>query len=403
MAELKIPEVILRERRARKLTQEQLAAVLDVSPQAVSNWERGGYPDITLLPRIANFFGISVDVLIGNDEVTKKEEVEAFFDAYWKEPDNTEGHTNRLRMSKEIYEKYPENEQVLDLLGDAIIHNMDTLDENLSLLRKVCQQIMDNSTDEYYRRKVRRYMIYVATDEEVEDVIHQSGVDWSESIQIGILREERLRLHKRWDDFYTRRNTNDLLIFMQYLGRNNMDYYLREDTFVFAEAERVAGWEAHKMRLLSSFGEDGIVPEAWCGCLAEASLKWAAAMIACGRVDEGFARLEATFPLYERWLAIPPGALMDVGCPAVFGGAQVTKCSSEDYMVYIVFPGDSPTDADTDLSAKGRKVWTPYLWLFWQLKGDIAHAMMKWSWFDGVKEDPRYTALLEKAKKMAEI
>ena len=45
MAELKIAEVILRERRKLKLTQEELANALMVSPQAVSNWERGGYPD----------------------------------------------------------------------------------------------------------------------------------------------------------------------------------------------------------------------------------------------------------------------------------------------------------------------------------------------------------------------
>ena len=65
--ELKIPEVILKKRREKNLTQEELASALGVSPQAVSNWERGGYPDITLLPKIANFFEITVDELIGND------------------------------------------------------------------------------------------------------------------------------------------------------------------------------------------------------------------------------------------------------------------------------------------------------------------------------------------------
>ena len=72
MIELKISEVILRERKRLNLTQEELAQALYVSPQAVSNWERGGYPDITLLPSIANFFGISVDELIGNDEVSRQ-------------------------------------------------------------------------------------------------------------------------------------------------------------------------------------------------------------------------------------------------------------------------------------------------------------------------------------------
>ena len=40
--ELKIGETILRLRRERGLTQEQLAVAVGVSPPAVSKWERGG-------------------------------------------------------------------------------------------------------------------------------------------------------------------------------------------------------------------------------------------------------------------------------------------------------------------------------------------------------------------------
>ena len=82
MAELKIAEVILRERRKLKLTQEELANALMVSSQAVSNWERGGYPDITLLPRIANYFKITVDELIGNDAATMDEDMISFGNKY---------------------------------------------------------------------------------------------------------------------------------------------------------------------------------------------------------------------------------------------------------------------------------------------------------------------------------
>lgn len=78
MFELKISEVIFRERQKNKLTQEELASKLGVSAQAVSNWERGGYPDIVLLPQIANFFRITVDELIGNDEAAKQADIESF-------------------------------------------------------------------------------------------------------------------------------------------------------------------------------------------------------------------------------------------------------------------------------------------------------------------------------------
>ena len=63
---IKIGEKIkqLRLRDGRK--QEDLANALGVSPQAVSRWEaNGGYPDMELIPAIANYFNISIDELFG--------------------------------------------------------------------------------------------------------------------------------------------------------------------------------------------------------------------------------------------------------------------------------------------------------------------------------------------------
>ena len=54
---------IARHRRKTGLTQNALGARLGVSAQAVSKWERQlAYPDITLLPAIADLFG----TLLGN-------------------------------------------------------------------------------------------------------------------------------------------------------------------------------------------------------------------------------------------------------------------------------------------------------------------------------------------------
>ena len=53
-------------RKIQKKTQAQLAEYLAVQPQTVSRWEaEGGMPDITLLPKIALFFSISIDELFG--------------------------------------------------------------------------------------------------------------------------------------------------------------------------------------------------------------------------------------------------------------------------------------------------------------------------------------------------
>ncbi len=50
-------------RMERGIRQEELAKYVGVSTQAVSKWENGGAPDIELLPKIADFFGVLTDFL----------------------------------------------------------------------------------------------------------------------------------------------------------------------------------------------------------------------------------------------------------------------------------------------------------------------------------------------------
>ena len=61
-------EIIVRSRKALGLTQEGLAQKLGVTNQAVSKWESGqSCPDLALLPRIADLFGIPIDELFGRE------------------------------------------------------------------------------------------------------------------------------------------------------------------------------------------------------------------------------------------------------------------------------------------------------------------------------------------------
>lgn len=69
-------------RKDKNLTQEQMAEIFNVSPQAISRWETGStYPDITLLPIIADFFGLSIDDLLGSSQ----DKIKARVDYYMSE------------------------------------------------------------------------------------------------------------------------------------------------------------------------------------------------------------------------------------------------------------------------------------------------------------------------------
>ena len=55
-------------RRSQQLTQEQLADKLGVTKQSVSNWENGNImPSVEMLEKIADFFNVSVDYLLGRN------------------------------------------------------------------------------------------------------------------------------------------------------------------------------------------------------------------------------------------------------------------------------------------------------------------------------------------------
>lgn len=54
-------------RKEKGIKQEELAAYVGVSTQAVSKWENGGTPDTELLPKIADFFSVSIDFLFGRN------------------------------------------------------------------------------------------------------------------------------------------------------------------------------------------------------------------------------------------------------------------------------------------------------------------------------------------------
>lgn len=60
--------IITEERKNKGMTQEELAAALNITPQAVSKWENGiGLPDVTLFPKIAKVLDIPIGVLFGTE------------------------------------------------------------------------------------------------------------------------------------------------------------------------------------------------------------------------------------------------------------------------------------------------------------------------------------------------
>ena len=117
---IKIGEKIknLRARDGRK--QEDLANALGVSPQAVSRWEaNGGYPDMALLPAIANYFNVTIDELFGYSK-DRQEKLKAILSKAEAAINDQGDMTECVEMLRAAAEEFPSEPQVLIQLGYAL-------------------------------------------------------------------------------------------------------------------------------------------------------------------------------------------------------------------------------------------------------------------------------------------
>ena len=107
-------------RKNRNLTQEQMADIFHVSPQAVSRWENGiTYPDIEMLPSLADFFNISVDDLLGIDIKKKEERIEEIINQIC-EAIKENAVDKEIEIVKNGLEEFPNNLYLLDRLAGSL-------------------------------------------------------------------------------------------------------------------------------------------------------------------------------------------------------------------------------------------------------------------------------------------
>jgi len=151
---LLIGETIKRIRRERDLTQEEVAAHLGISFQAISKWERGdGYPDITMLPALANYFGISVDELLGMSELAQKDTYEKI-NKIWSENNHAGAHRENVTLMRQALKTFPNNALLLVQLSTSLEKLDGTADEKRKYLREslaVQEQILRYGEDSEVR------------------------------------------------------------------------------------------------------------------------------------------------------------------------------------------------------------------------------------------------------------
>jgi len=273
--ELNFGENIKKLRRSRDLTQEALADALGISAQSVSKWECAyGYPDITQLPAIANFFGVTIDELLNNDKDGREAEREKFIEKF---RDFTWASDEQIEFVREYCRRYPDELDFTVCLSTVLSQSIVIYPENktkyLPLLRSTVEKALESPA---HRNNALYNIITACEEEEVEQYLHLAPY----SVE------------------FTRRN----LLISRYESIADSDKQLIHQGLAFIEnmarqldirypdslgPERKLAYHKCILSVIRSFSDNGNVPDGWLAFYSYKQLVLAACLFGNGNHDEG--------------------------------------------------------------------------------------------------------------------
>jgi transcriptional regulator with XRE-family HTH domain len=127
MKEINIAKVLVKKRKEKGITQDELANYIGVSKASVSKWEtEQSYPDVTFLPQLAAYFNISIDELMDYKPQMLKEDIRKLYRKlsadFTKKPFDTVMEDCR-KIIKKYYSCFP----LLLQMGILMINHVELL------------------------------------------------------------------------------------------------------------------------------------------------------------------------------------------------------------------------------------------------------------------------------------
>lgn len=374
--QLLISKNIARYRRAKNITQDELAAALDVTPQAVSNWERGGYPDITLLPGLANYFGVTIDELMGNDEIGKKEDIEG----YYAKSETIENAEERFLLAMEYHRKYPDD---LNLILSAAAQGeycLTAFPEKQEIyypvIRELCVRLLDVPI---YREYAIRRMVMLCPNDELPEWLERSAQTAFFTRRSNLVGRYLHNLRDDVENAYIQQSLSNLESLSFLLDTRYQDQL---------GPEKKAAYHYSILALMDALrDETGALPDGWLLLYGYKSLVLAACLFGCGKTEEGWTAFGDGVAMMKRWFTFPEEVSLALGGGEFLGGLKIKKdwyhAVTPDGQEHLLYDTISLCDYTAD---------------------DLLEFLTnpRWAWFNSVREDERFVKAVAWAKERAE-
>lgn len=349
-------------RKELQLTQEQLAAELGVTAQAISKWERGGAPDIGMLPIIANFFQITIDELLENGtQNVNHERAMLFSKTRKKSPEE------QIELINAFLRKYPKDSDAMVVLLNAIRQlSHDKMVLHLPRMRELCEKILANTNDPDTRNNAVMLMCKSCPKEEREE--------W-----LSLLPEIMYNRRHTIRTFLTLRDNDhrDGEAYVELLMYLELSEHMKNRIPDQLGPERKMRQSEYYMKIIESLADEtGEIPIGWHCQYAYEQLVLSASLFALNRREEAWTQFSEAIDRFLKWFGVSDDKQLSTG----FDRIKVSK--KHTYAYYTDSDGIEHSEF-IGLSVSFYCAITP----------SELHRILTspaWAWFDSAREDPRY-------------
>lgn len=357
-------------RKQKDITQEQLAEMLGVSCQSVSRWELGVcYPDFELLPVIANYFEVTIDSLLSNDDISKEKDKELFFERLdkldWSD-------TEQLSLAKEYCYKYPTDPQyrwhLVRIATNQILIGNDKNGEIYQMLKTNAEKLLETK----YRDATIDQMVVACTEDDLEYWLELCPYT-STFNRRGCIVSRYNRRSGNEDKQYIHQGLENLEKFSNQLDRRYPDSY---------GSTKKSKYHYKILKIIESFGDGNEVPDGWKLFYAYKQLVLSACLFDMDKHEEGWKNFDSAINKYK-YIFDSTDKWLDLG-GELFANLKVNKTwttavdeSGEEYELFGI----------------------SYL-SFYSI--DFLYGFLnnpRWAWFNSVRETDKYKNTIEWIKK----
>lgn len=281
-------------RKKKKVTQEELANFLGVTKASVSKWEtRQSLPDVLLLPRLASYFDVSIDELLGYAPQLSREQIQKHYHSLSEEfaSGDFEGTVEKcVELMKKYYSCYPLLFQISVLLLNhfMLAESPQRQQEILELAAGTCGHILSESKDmglcsDTLILRAQIYLIMGKASEVIDD-LEDTNSPYRLARQSDSLLIQAYCLTGETDKAVGYSQMNMYLSLMSLLGASAKYMELRMDDLAICE-ETMKRCDS----LIAVYGIDRLNPN------STALFNLQAALVYCahGKQEQALDRLEA--------------------------------------------------------------------------------------------------------------